>query len=271
MGTLLRVATINVLNDLSRWHDRRGLLVRGLYEFSPDLIALQEVTEPLGHSTSQWLATELGGYSVHLCPKSGWSRKREGIAVLSRLPVEDHEILDLASQQRTAQLVFVRMAGRSVVFCNGHYHWSPGAHAARVRQVGRILERMERLDPGTAVVACGDFNGTPGSPAIVSMRRAFASAHEAYHGTEPEYTFPTPLVSGHRVREAATRRLLRLFTTRPGDSWRGTLDYIFVSQNVRVVECNVFLDRPSPDDSTLYASDHLGLAAILEITPSEDS
>ena len=227
MGTMLRVATINVFNDLSRWHDRRCLLVQGLNEFSPDLIALQEVTEPLGHGTAHWLAAELGGYSVHVCPKSGWSRKREGVAVLSRLPVDEHEILDLGSQQRTAQLVFVRIEGHPVVFCNGHYHWPPGAHAARVRQVERLLERIESLDPEVAVIACGDFNGTPGSPAIVSLRRVFASAHEARHGTKPEYTFPTPLVSGHRVREAATRRLLRLFTNRPGDSWRGTLDYIF--------------------------------------------
>jgi endonuclease/exonuclease/phosphatase family metal-dependent hydrolase len=271
MGTLLRVATINVLNDLSRWHDRRGLLVRGLDDFSPDLIALQEVTEPLGDSTAHWLASELGGYSARLCPKSGWGRKREGVAVLSRLPVEDHEILDLGSQQRTAQLVFVRAGGRPVVFCNGHYHWPPGAHAARVRQVERLLERVERLDHGAAVVACGDFNGTPGSPAIAAMRRAFASAHEAHHGKEPEYTCPTPLASGHWVRVTVTRRLLRLFTNRPGDLWRGTLDYIFVSPNVRVVECNIFLDRPSPDDPTLYASDHLGLAAILEIPSPADS
>jgi len=40
-----------------------------------------------------------------------------------------------------------------------------------------------------------------------------------------------------------------------------------VSPDVRVVECGVFLDRPSPDDPTLYASDHLGLAATLEIPP----
>jgi endonuclease/exonuclease/phosphatase family metal-dependent hydrolase len=267
MGTLLRVATINILNDLSRWHDRRDVLVRGLKEFSPDLIALQEVTNPLGHSTAHWLADELGGYSAHVCPKTGRSRKREGIAILSRLPVEDHEILDLGSQQRTAQLVFVRPGGRPVVFCNGHYYWPSGAHAARVRQVGRLLERVEKLESGAVVIACGDFNGTPGSPAIAAMRRAFASAHEAHHGKEPEYTCPTPLVSGHRVREVATRRLLRLFTNRPGDSWRGTLDYIFVSPNVRVVECNVFLDRPSPGDPTLYASDHLGLSAILDVSP----
>src|SRR5438876_97758 len=80
MTTLLRVATINILNDLSRWDGRRTLLARGLDALSPDLIALQEVTDPLGTSTAHWLAGELGGYSVHVCPKTGRGRKREGIA-----------------------------------------------------------------------------------------------------------------------------------------------------------------------------------------------
>ena len=34
-------------------------------------------------------------------------------------------------------------------------------------------------------------------------------------------------------------------------------------------ECEVFLDHPSPDDPTLYASDHLGVAATLEILSPE--
>jgi hypothetical protein len=42
-----------------------------------------------------------------------------------------------------------------------------------------------------------------------------------------------------------------------------------VKQNVRVVECHVFLDGPSPNDPTLYASDRFGLAAILEIPPAD--
>lgn len=96
------------------------------------------------------------------------------------------------------------------------------------------------------------------------------SAHEAAHGHEPEYTCPTPLISGGRIRGPVTRGLLRLFSNRPGATWRGTLDYIFVSPGVRVVECGVILDRPSPHDPTLYASDHLGLAATLEI-PADDS
>jgi endonuclease/exonuclease/phosphatase family metal-dependent hydrolase len=72
-------------------------------------------------------------------------------------------------------------------------------------------------------------------------------------------------VSGSRVRAALTRGLLRLFTNRPGRPWQGTLDYVFVSPGLRVLGCELFLDRPSPDDPTLYASDHLGLRATIEV------
>ncbi len=267
MATTIRVATVNLLNDLSRWAERRSLLAEGLAPLELDLIGLQEVTSPLGESTAHWLAGELGGYSAHVSPKTGGGRRHEGIAVLSRLPVEAYEVLDLGSQERTAQFITVWAGGRSVLFVNGHYHWLPGVHGPRVRQVERVLHRAEAFLPDIPVVACGDFNGLPGSPAIDLMRRSFASAHESFHGREPDFTCPTPLTSGHAARSAVTRGLLRLFTNRPGDSWRGTLDYIFVSPGLRVVECGVVLDRPSPGDPTLYASDHLGVAATLEIPP----
>ena len=268
MGPVLRVATVNILNDLLPLARATDLAGAGLAALSPDLIALQEVTDPLGCSTAHWLAGELGGYSAHVCPKAGWGRRREGIAVLSRLPVERHETIDLRSQQRTAQLVRVRAGGRPVVLVNGHLYWPPGGHAARVRQVERLLDWVETLDPDAAVVVCGDFNATPGSPAIALMRRSFASAHEAAHGREPESTCPTPpgqRGSGPRGGHPGPAPALHQPPRRP---WRGTLDYIFVSPGVRVVDCGVFLDRPSPDDPTLYASDHLGLAATLEFPAS---
>jgi endonuclease/exonuclease/phosphatase family metal-dependent hydrolase len=263
--SILRLATVNILHDRSRWPERRRLLARELEARSPDLIALQEVVDPLGPSTAHWLAGELGGYEVLVCPKAGWGRSREGIAVLSRLPVEDHSTLDLGSQQRMAQFVRVRISGWPVVLVNGHYYWPPGAHESRARQVGRVLDRLGAVAPGTSAIVCGDFNGLPGTPAIDLMRRTFVSAHEARHGREPDYTCPTPLVGGPSIRSAITRGALRLFTNRPGESWRGTLDYIFVSPDIRVLDCGVFLDRPAAEDPGLYASDHLGLVATLEV------
>lgn len=143
---------------------------------SLDLIALQEVTDPLGTSTAHWLASAIGGYSVHVCPKTGSGRRREGIAVLSRLPVESHEVLDLGSQQRTAQIVRVRVGETAVVLVNGHYHWPVGAHSAQVKQVGRVLDRVKSFDPGSVVIVCGDFNATPRCRSIALIRQKFRSA-----------------------------------------------------------------------------------------------
>jgi endonuclease/exonuclease/phosphatase family metal-dependent hydrolase len=260
----LRVVTINILNDLSRWSERRELLVAGLAAFGPDFIGLQEVVNPRGASTAHELADALGGYSVHTCPKAGRGSVREGIAILSRLPVERHETLDLGSQRRVAQRVAVRVADRPVLFVNAHYYWPPPLHAARVRQVACMLDWLKPLPPETAVVACGDFNGTPDCRAIALMGRTLRSAYADRHGQEPAFTCPTPLVGAAPFRAAVTRGVLRLLAKQPGDVWKGTLDYIFVSPSVRVLECDVILDRPHPDDPGLYPSDHVGLGATLE-------
>jgi hypothetical protein len=55
-------------------------------------------------NTADWLADELGGYSVYVSPKTGRGRTREGVAILSRLPVERQATLDLCSQELTATL-----------------------------------------------------------------------------------------------------------------------------------------------------------------------
>jgi endonuclease/exonuclease/phosphatase family metal-dependent hydrolase len=262
---VVRIATINILNDLSRWNERRSLLAEGLAALSLDLIALQEVTNPLASGTAHWLAETLTDYELLVCPKSGWGSRWEGLAILSRLPVSRHVILDLRSQQRTAQLIEVDAGECHVAFINGHFFWLPGVHGARVRQVRRLLSWIDTLAPSSRVIVCGDFNATPISPPIRLMKEKFVSAHEAVHGCEPKYTCPTPLICGGRVRGPVTSSLLRLFSNAPGESWRGTLDYIFVSSGIQVIDCEVILDRPSPHDPTLYASDHFGLAATLAL------
>ena len=136
---------------------------------------------------------------------------------------------------------------------------------ARVRQVDRLLEWLGARSGATRTIVVGDFNGTPSSPAIAQMRRSFRSAHEVRHGREPDFTYPSPLVNRSPVRSAVTSGLLRLFSNRPGGSWQGTLDYIFVGSGIQVDDCRVILDRPSPTDPSLYASDHFGLAATLDV------
>lgn len=45
----------------------------------------------------------------------------------------------------------------------------------------------------------------------------------------------------------------------------GTIDYIFVSRGVEVLEVWVAFDQPNASDKTLYPSDHFGLMARLRV------
>jgi endonuclease/exonuclease/phosphatase family metal-dependent hydrolase len=265
---IVKVVTANILSDLSRWEDRGPLLAQGLAEAGPDIIALQEVNlRPNGvhPNTAAWLAEKLNFDYIHLTPKTGKSGIEEGIAIISRLPFDAQADLDLKTQDRVAQYVQVRIQDRPWVIANGHFFWQPGDSTERLRQVERLLDWLSPVLDRVPVAVCGDFNSLPGTKAVRRMQVNLASAYAAVHGAEPEFTFPTPLP---RSRLAMLHTLLaywrdiRLSELRL--KLRGTLDYIFVNDRMRVVISRLILDRPSPVDPKLYASDHFGLMAVLE-------
>jgi endonuclease/exonuclease/phosphatase family metal-dependent hydrolase len=264
--TRVRLVTINILNDRrasTRWEERRSLLANGLRQLAPDLIALQEVRLP--DRRAYWLAEQLGDYSVSLCPRTGGLAADEGIAILSRLPVEEHATLDLRTQNRVAQLVRVNVAGRTFGLANGHFFWWTGDHPERVRQIQLLLEWLHDWPAEVPLAVCGDFNGEPHTSAIQLMRERFASAHALVHGREPVYTAPAPLQRPMHPLQRLVVGVMGMIANRSLKPWRGTLDYIFVNGGVRVRDCRVVLNEPAPHDPTLYPSDHFGLAATLEL------
>lgn len=264
---MVKLVTINILYELEEWQQRRTLLVDGLAREQADLIALQEVKLP--ENTASELAQQLGMPYVHLAEKQklGLPLKAHTIAILSRYPFVVQEVLYLHSQGRVAQYVRVVIDGQPLVFCNGHYYWYPGSHPERDKQVQLLLDWLGNLPSGTPIVAVGDFNGTPETSAIALMKSRFSSAYAVHHGHEPEYTCPTPLA--RRTWKKVLRLLIRDWisnrTLRP---WRGTLDYIFVNQHIRVQDAYIILNEPAPSSRTLYPSDHLGIAAVVDIVGS---
>jgi endonuclease/exonuclease/phosphatase family metal-dependent hydrolase len=114
-------------------------------------------------------------------------------------------------------------------------------------------------------VAVGDFNGMPETPATALMRDRFTSAYAAYHGHEPEYTCPTPLKKRRSLQRRLVKYLVSSWINRTLRPWRGTLDYVFINQHLRVRNCQLILTEPAPNDRTLYPSDHFGIAAELEV------
>ena len=259
----LTVATLNILNDVSTWQARGQLIVQELRTLAPDLIALQEVALPANNA--QWIADQLSGYTVHLCPKTGSKSEHEALAILSRLPAHDHATLALVHQDRVAQCVTVEHGGQRLTFANVHLYFSLLNDSPRVAQVHRLLAWLPHDAP---VILCGDFNALPTRKSIQLMRARFVSAYATAHGHEPEFTFPSPLHRGPGLRHSARSTLLKaigLAQQRRNAPLRVTVDYIFVDPAIHVQECRIAFHRSDAQNERVYPSDHLGLMAKLEL------
>lgn len=258
----LRLISLNMLNDRRDWLPRAGLLAQGLSELQPDVVALQEVRwDP---SPALWLAERLGDFTAVLCPGTGHRYRREGLAILSRWPVRDHERLVFGRQGRVAQRLIVDRHDTSWLICNVHLHWNPFSDRVRRRQVEHLLAW---LPAGQPTVLCGDLNALPQWPSVSALRRRFVWAQDLPNGAEPAPTFPTPLWRGSGLRQRLRRLALWAMggLLADGCPWQGVLDYVFVDPVVRVIDCRTVLDQPAADNPRLFPSDHRGLCADLAV------
>jgi len=247
------IATLNLFNRLGRWGERAPLVVEQMAEAAPDVISLQEVD--LLIDQGHWLADRLNvwlgppNYTAYHQNKSGREAAVQAIAVLTRLPVLEHEGLDYLSMDRVAQRLLLDLGeGARLDFYNTHLHYPPDAAGELIRrhEAGLLLRWMSRRRTVPQVVA-GDFNAVPEGSTIALMKRRLLSAHETAHGREPDYTWPTPLLAEPPAPP-------------------GMFDYIFLSRRgIRVLEARVAFNRPHAEDPTLYPSDHVGLLARLAI------
>jgi endonuclease/exonuclease/phosphatase family metal-dependent hydrolase len=243
------VATLNVRNTADRWRDRGPLLVEQLVALDPDVIALQEVRR--FPDQARGIAREASRrrpdqppWGMRTAYKTGPKRLWEGLAVLSRLPLDgDTGRLRLRGQSRVALRVTVVVPGGATLDVYD-VHLADGDETVRSRQARRLLEWTDER-PDRPAVLTGDFNSRLGSAPIRILTARLRSAYAEVHGTEP----PRTVV---------------------GDSETGTgpvLDYVFVNDRVEVLDARVAFDQPAPDDPRRFPSDHFGLAVTIALTP----
>ncbi len=237
------------------------MILAEIRRLEPDVLTVQEVSLPFDNAS--WLAERLDGYEVVLGPKSRATGRTEALAIVTRLPVVAHDVLELGAQDRVVQRAIVRHGGETWEVANAHLHWSLRDDEVRVRQVRQLMDWLRGDLP---TVVCGDFNAPPHWRAVATARERFSSAYATVHGREPDYTFPTPLWRGLPLgpigRRVASAVVRPVFNHRRAP-WRSTLDYIFVDERVTVLECQIAFDTPAADRPWLYPSDHLGLNAVL--------
>jgi endonuclease/exonuclease/phosphatase family metal-dependent hydrolase len=244
----LHVATLNIRNLADRWFERLPLLLNDMAALQPDLLGLQEVVYPMQQDRLIGAAGE-GHYRAH----RAWAGRPEyGNALLVREPLTASAVdrLDLGDGRSALRAVIALPAGPDVLAVVTHLHHSTSDEQIRDEQSAALLAWLAEGPAVAATVLVGDFNADPDEPAPARIRAdGFRSAYADANGREPAVTWPSGLVAEAMDTDGSPE----------------CLDYIWVRGAVRVDSARLCFDRPSPDELTLYPSDHLGLAARLEI------
>ena len=251
----LRVLTLNILNLMDRWPERVPLLLAEFGALQPDLAGLQEVVYPMQQDRLLAASGE-GRYEV----RRAWAwRPEAGNSILVRAPLADALLaaspadrLDLGRRRAAGAVELALPGGTRLRFVNLHLHHEVGGEHVPVRdgQVAATLAWLAQRAPADATIVTGDFNAAPTEPAYRRMTAAgFRSAMLEANGAEPAVTWP----SGLQAPAMDT------------DGEPACLDYVWVSGVVRVRSARLCFDRPAADDPTLYASDHRGVLAEVEV------
>lgn len=250
------VATLNLYGLDFRQEQRAELAARQLSDLRPDIIGLQEVSLTLDRGNricrrlNELLAEDSRRYRIYHMANTTRMVTRGAVAVMTHLPALYHDGVDFLEEldfNRVAHRLRVDLSGSAFDFYNTHLHYLLGQDAdeVRCRQATKLLDWMDSHGSGAPKVLVGDFNAWPDSEPVRILKGRLLSAYDSAHGTEPAKTWPTPLVNQPNAPE-----------------W--TLDYIFITRNVRVLDARLAFDQPDPGDPSLYPSDHYGLVTTIE-------
>ena len=246
-----RVVTLNLEQDHKRWEARRPLIHRGVADLRPDIIALNEVSIPrqsardLRTASARLLGTE---YNLVQQTRVNGLAAVEGEALLTRFPVVETGNLDYRTRDMVAQVARLLVNGAPLDVYVTHLYMSRGDDSLRLFQVQQLLEWIDSRADGSASMVCGDFNASLDKPSAALMATRFRP-------TQTSPTAFTPLADEDgSVSHPYWPRMDRC------------IDYIWVSEAIEIVGSGVCFDRPSPDDPTLWPSDHAGVWADLEVT-----
>lgn len=212
----LRILSTNVLAP----HPSRPL-AREILRSDADVVLVQEASD------EWWALLEeegvLAGYPHHVEETHSFREDYMGIAILSRLPILESDIENLAGTSVPMARVDVALANGARVRLYSVHTWPPYGpelldmhlrQMARLRELARADQQDGSID---AVVFGGDFNASPMSFQYRRLRETgLVPAHErvgrGFATTWPNLPWPFPpmrldhvFVAGHDVEVVAVR------------------------------------------------------------------
>jgi endonuclease/exonuclease/phosphatase family metal-dependent hydrolase len=252
----IRLVTFNMEQDHKRWETRRELIAEQLVALKPDVLALNEVCVPL--QTARWVqrvAKDRMGieYALVQQTKVNSLAGTEAEALLTRFALMETGNLDYQARDMVALVARILVDGAPVDVYVTHLYMSRGDDSLRLYQVQQLLAWIDSRKDVTARIVCGDFNATldKSSAALMATR---------FRHTQAAPTAFTPLAERDgTISHPYWPRMDRC------------IDYIWVSEDVTILESGVCLDKASPGDASLWPSDHVAVWADLEFANSSSS
>lgn len=265
------VATWNLWWRFGDWQARQAAIRTELAALDADIIGLQEIWHDGSASLASWLADELGFHHV-LAPSPlpfRWHNETEhehiglGNAVLSRWPIQRHEVIRLPSgdahdEGRVALHTRIDTPHGIVPFAVTHLNAGWAQSSIRRDQLAAACAPLvDRGDGAVPPIFCGDLNADADFDEIRALsgkRDALVpdlvvlDAWNLVHPTEPGWTWD--------------RRNPHVLATH-GPSAR--IDYVFVGypdEDGAGEPMDVWLFGTKDHDG-VWPSDHFGVAATI--------
>ena len=273
----VRVLTLNLWGRHGDWDERRRVLVEGIRELRPDVVAFQEAITEDGYDQ----AGDVLGPEYRVVHQTvGLVGDGNGVVIASRWPLGEVREADLHLTPRTAGFPCVTLlaevlapgpVGR-LLFVNHLPSFQLGFEMERELQAVAAARAIEEFagDRDIHVVLTGDFDAVPdaasvrlwsGRQSLGGMSVCYRDAWESTHAGVAGHTFsPTnPLVGSSRnplVVDGET-------AIEPGRR----IDYVFVrcgdhGPTLDVSACDLVFDKPV---AGVWASDHFGVLADLVV------
>jgi endonuclease/exonuclease/phosphatase family metal-dependent hydrolase len=261
----VRVLTLNLWGRRGAWTDRRQVLVDGLRELRPDLVAFIEAIKTDDYDQ----VVDLLGSEFHVAHQAEREPDGQGASIASRWPLGEVHELDLNVTPRTADFACTTLVAEvlapdpygPLVFVDHVPNWQVDFEHERELQALVAARFVQEHVAGRElhVVFAGDFTADPDSAGVrfLTGRQSldgtsvcYRDAWDSVHPREPGHTFTpdNPLVADW---DWPFRRL----------------DYVLVrcgehgGPTLAVSDCSLAFDEAVVG---VWASDHFGVVADLE-------
>jgi endonuclease/exonuclease/phosphatase family metal-dependent hydrolase len=257
----VRCLTLNLWGLEPPLERRMALVADGLRALAADVIGLQEVREAPGVPNQAETLAGLLGYQHLFAPAVAFGGGHEGLALLARQPLVEHEARELPHAQPDERRILLSARVGEVWVHTTHLNYRLHHGKQREDQVLAIDAAIGARGTNPQILM-GDFNARPeademrflrGLTCLGERRAYYQDAWLRLHPDEPGWTWASA--------NPYTARLQFLEPDR-------RLDYVYVTAQRRdgrgrIEDCRIVLDRPDPDG--VFPSDHFGVLADVQI------